>query len=174
MFYNFVEIRVDKAMKYTTEEKENLFKRLIQCLESGMTVRDALAQTDTPGRGSLYRWLEQDESMRERFARANEVSDEVLFDEALQIARTPLLETIEEEGATDTGSFHKTTKRDNVQRSKLIIYTIEQRLARRNPRKYGTKIDITSDNEKIALPVITGMVIKNQTEEELPNDADLL
>lgn len=161
-------------MKYTAEEKEKLFKKVIKCLESGMTVRDTLARTDTPSRTALYSWLEKDAKMQERFARANEVSDEVLFDEALEVARKPLTEIITESGVTTDGFFSKEVKRDNVQRSKLIVQTIHDRLARRNPRKYGTKIDITSDNEKIALPVITGMVIKNQIEEELPNDADLL
>lgn len=161
-------------MKYTAEEKEKLFKKVIKCLQAGMTVRDTLARTDTPSRTSLYSWLEKDVKLQERFARANEVSDEVLFDEAIEVARKPLVEIIEEEGETDVGFSRRTTKRDNVQRSKLIVQTIHDRLARRNPRKYGAKIDITSDNEKLSLPVITGMIIKNQTEEELPDDADLL
>lgn len=161
-------------MTYSPEQKKKLFDQVIKCLESGMTVRATLARDDTPSRFALYSWLEKDKKLQDRFARANEVSDEVLFDEALEVARMPLVEEITEEAYSDTGFTRRTTKRDNVQRSKLIHYAIEQRLARRNPRKYGTKLDITSDNEKIALPPIVGMVIKNQLDEELPTDDDLL
>lgn len=152
-------------MKYTPSQKELLFKKVIRRLQNGESLRVILSDKGTPSRTAFYDWIDEDEKMAERFARASEIGDAVLMEETLEIARTPLFETIEE-----VGTFgDKTITKDNVQRSKLIIETIDKVLARRNPRKYGNKIDVTSDNAALNMPAIVGMTITNEKTE---NDSD--
>jgi len=161
-------------MKYTPEEKERLFKKVIRGLESGKSLRETLKQDGMPGRGTLYVWVDASKDFQDRLARARDLGNEVLLDKALEDARNVLAEIIDEDGDTPKGRITKRTIRDNVARSRLIVQTTLDVLAIRNPVKYGKKLDVTTDGEKINIPPITGMVIKNEIAEELPNDDDLL
>jgi len=145
-------------VKYSIEEKEKLFKKVLQKLSAGVSLRQFIGTAGFPSRYALYSWLDRDEKLQERFARAQSMGDEVLFEETLEIARTPLPGQIIEDGPN--GVTIKTA--DMLGHRKLLIETIDKILARRQPRKYGNKIDITSDGEKLQMPVITGMIIKNE------------
>jgi len=149
-------------MKYTASEKEILFKKVIKELQSGVSLRQILNKPGTPSRTALYSWLDLDTSYQERFARAMALGDEVLFEETLEIARTPINGEVTEIGPKGL----KITTGDMLGHRKLLIETIDKVLARRNPRKYGNKIDITSAGDALAVPAIIGMVIKNETEIE--------
>lgn len=152
-------------MKYTPSEIEMLFKKTLRKLENGIPLRRILGQPGYPSRRKFYDWVKDDESMRERYARAKDLHLEALFEEMEEIARNPMPETIEEIGTFGS----KTTQKDNTARSRLLIDTIKWRLAKERPTVYGDKIDITSDNEKIGLPAIIGMSIINKAQ---TNDAD--
>lgn len=161
-------------MKYTPVEREKLFKKVIKELQSGRSLRQILSDDGMPSRTALYDWLDRDKKYQERFARAMEMGDEVLEEQKLEIANTRLVETVNEKGFNGDAAFQKVTTRDNVQRSKLMIETIDKVLARRNPRKYGNKLDVTSAGEALAVPAIIGMTIKNEitpTADE-PDDLD--
>lgn len=149
-------------MKYTPSQREKLFKKVIKELQKGRSLRKILKDDQTPSRTALYSWLDEDAEYAERFARAMEIGDEVLEEQKLEIAETRLVETVEEIGRTGKTPFTKIITRDNVQRSKLMIETIDKILARRNPRKYGNKLDLTSAGEALAVPAIVGMSIINK------------
>lgn len=159
-------------MKYTPSEREKLFKKVIKELQKGRSLRQILKDDGTPSRTALYDWLDEDAAYAERFARAMEIGDEVLEEQKLEIAETRLLETVEESGYSGEASFRKITTKDNVQRSKLMIETIDKILARRNPRKYGTKLDLTSAGEALAVPAIVGMSIVNKIASDDTNEQE--
>lgn len=145
-------------MKYTASQREILFKKVIKELQIGRPLREILNDSGTPSRTALYDWLDKDKSYQERFARASQLGDEVLFEETLQIARTPMFgET------TEYGPKGLTVKKgDMLGHRKLLIETIDKVLARRNPRKYGNKLDVTSDGSALSAPTVVGMTIKNE------------
>lgn len=149
-------------MKYTPSQREVLFKKVIKELQKGRSLRQILKDKGTPSRTALYDWLDEDEKYAERFARAQELGDEVLEETKLEISATPLLETVITIGRVGKMPTSSTTTKDNVQRSKLMIDTIDKVLARRNPRKYGNKIDVTSDGSALGVPAVIGMTIKNE------------
>jgi hypothetical protein len=149
-------------MKYTPSQIEMLFKKIVGRVAEGTPLRQVLQSTDMPGVGTFYDWLDKDESKAERYARAKQLAAELLFDELDEIARTP----IESETIDDGPNGVRRITSDNVQRSRLMVDVIKWRLAKESPKKYGDKLDVTSDNKAIALPPIIGMVIKNETTEQ--------
>lgn len=148
-------------MKYTPSQREILFKKVIRRLQNGESLRQILSDKGTPSRTAFYSWIEEDEDFKERFARASEIGDEVLMERTLEIAETPLYEKVVTTGKVGKMPTSSIVVKDNVQRSKLMIETIDKVLARRNPRKYGSKIDVTSGDQAINMPAIVGMSIKN-------------
>lgn len=156
-------------MKYTPVQREALFKRVVEELQKGRSLRQILNDDDMPSRTALYDWLDKDETYAERFARASQLGDEVLFEETLEIARTPMNGKTVEHGPKGT-----TVKEgDMLGHRKLLIETIDKVLARRNPRKYGNKLDLTSAGESLAAPPIVGMVIQNEIKTDEPDEDDL-
>lgn len=153
-------------MKYTPSQREMLFKKVIKELQKGRFLRQILEDDGMPSRTALYDWLDKDEKYQERYARAMELGDEVLFEETLEVARTPM------EGETvEYGPKGTTIKRgDMLGHRRLLIDTIDKVLARRNPRKYGNKIDVTSGGDPLAVPAIIGMTIKNELTPDAKTD----
>ncbi len=160
-------------MSRTASEIETLFKKILKEIEEGTPLRQIIAATPGFSTATFYKWLDGSESMLKRYARAKELAAEALYDQIVEIARTPLIETIEETGNSGATKFDKTTVKDNVQRSRLMIDAIKWRLAKERPEKYGDKLDVTSGNKPLAVPAIVGMVIKNTTQDDEPSDYDL-
>lgn len=146
-------------MKYSAEKREELFSLVLEKLCTGLSLRQILSKEGAPSRTAFYKWVDEVDGYAERFARACAVCDDVLFDESLDIARTPMIGETVKDGPNGV----EVTTADMLGHRKLLIETIHKILARRNPRKYGDKIDVTSDNKQIALPPIIGMVIQNKT-----------
>lgn len=145
-------------MTLTPSQIETLFKKTLKGIEDGTPLRQLLGTPGNISKRKFYELLNVDENYRARYAHAKEIAAELLFDEMLEIAKNPLTETI-----TTIGDSYSITTKDNVQRSRLMIDAIKWRLAKELPKKYGDKLDVTSDNKPIGLPAIVGMVIKNET-----------
>jgi len=150
-------------MAYTADKREEAFQNVIKRIQAGDAVRNICAEKGTPDENTIYRWLDKYEEYRERYARAKEIAADALYDEMLAIARTPILG--EEKTDGPLGVTVKTA--DALGHRRLLIDTIKWRLGKERPSKYGDKLDITSGGEQMQMPVITGMIIKN----EIPNEA---
>lgn len=85
--------------------------------------------------------------LTDQYARACEARQEFLFDEIIDIA---------DDGSNDTYVTEdgEGTNYDVIQRSKLRIDARKWALSKMNPRKYGDKMDLTSDNQPLPTPMI--------------------
>lgn len=145
-------------MKRTAPEIESIFKKILKGIEDGTPLRQVIAATPDLGTATFYKWLDESELRQKRYARAKELAAEALYDEMLQIARTPVKGT----EVTD-GPLGVTTKTaDALGHRRLLIDTIKWRLGKERPEKYGDRLDITSGNKALAVPAIVGMTIKNE------------
>ena len=94
----------------------------------------AAAKAEGIERTTVWRWLREDESFRNAYARAREEAADALADEALEVARG----SVPERAASD----------------RLLVDTLKWTAAKRRPRYYSDKMDLTSDGEKISGVVI--------------------
>lgn len=154
-------------MRYTPEEKEKLFEKVIGQVKNGKPIRQLLGTSGYPGAGTFYKWLDEDEDFQKRYVRATDIRAAAIFEEIIEIAD----DSTHDELITEKGVFFN---REFAARSKIRIDARIWCLSKMKPSKYGSKLDVTTDGEKINIPAITGMVIKNEIAEELPNDDDLL
>lgn len=90
------------------------------------------AEKGLPSRKVVYRWLHEEQQFRDDYARARLQQAESLADEALHIARKPLLGNV----VTYEKGEMKVVTADNVQRSRLISDTIKWRAAHLDSKKY--------------------------------------
>ena len=128
-------------MAYTEEKKNECFEYIIQEITSGKSLRSALSTNGMPSSQTFYIWLEEDENKSKQYACACEMRELILLDEILEIADKQGEDIIH----TDSGDI---VNHNVIQRNKLQIEARQWYLGKINPKKYGNKIDHTTDGEK--------------------------
>jgi hypothetical protein len=125
----------------TKAEKIN---KVLDLITKGESARASCAKIGF-STSELYRVLKDNEDVRERYARACEERQDKLFNEILEIADTPnmgMVTVVKKDGT-------EITKADMIQHRRLQIDARKWVLAKMNPKKYGDKVDLTSDGEKL-------------------------
>lgn len=147
-------------MAYTVEEREQAFKKVANRIQNGEALRNILKDMRL-GVNTFYAWLDKYEDLRERYARATDIRADKIFEEIIAIADDSTHdELITEKGVQFNSEY--------ARRSQIRIDARKWVLGKMRPSKYGDKLDITSGNEKMHIPAITGMIIKN----EIPADSN--
>jgi len=156
-------------MKRTASEIELIFKKIISDIESGASLRSALKGNKICS-STFTKWVDNDDAMAGRYARATVIRADAIFEDILNIADENYKDTyVDSEGI-------ERTDHDVIQRSKLRVDARKWVLAKMHPTKYGDKLDVTSKGEALAAPAIIGMTIKNEitpTADEPIEDDDL-
>lgn len=115
---------------------DKLFEEiLIDISEKGYSLIKSLK--DRMSTSTFYDLIENDVEKSKRYARATQDRADRLADEIIDIS-----EHTEEDHTPFTGS-------NVIQRDRLRIDARKWLLAKLHPKKYGDKIDVTSDGEKI-------------------------
>ncbi|WP_394749548.1 terminase small subunit-like protein [Spongiimicrobium salis] len=130
-------------MDWNEENKAEAFQRICEHISEGNSLRSALGLHDTPSRRTFYSWLENDEKKVEQYARACEERAEFHFEEIFEIADDSSADKKILKDGTEV------TDHEAIQRSRLRVDTRKWALSKMQPKKYGDKIDVTTDGEKI-------------------------
>jgi hypothetical protein len=129
---------------------ENIFKIIIDRIEQGESLRSVLRSDDMPSQNTFFKWLNKSEEKVKQYARAMELRAEVRFesieaDYMEEPQRDPMT------GKIDTGW---------VQLQRLKIDSKKWELSKLHPKKYGDKLDVTSDGDKITSNDIKIEIVK--------------
>lgn len=116
---------------------------ILDRIKSGMSLRKATEGNEPCKYTTFLQWVDKNPELQDQYARAMETRADVIFNDLESIANA-----IPERGAADG-------KIDNgwVQHQRLKIDTLKWMLGKMKPKKYGDKIDLTSDGEKININV---------------------
>ena len=129
-----------RPQKYSDELAEQMFEIMSTSNRSLKSICDELEIGVT----TVFRWLDEKEEFRNKYARAKESQAEFLAEEILQIADTELKTTdVTEYENSEGGGISKTT-RDNIQRARLMIDSRKWLASKLKPKKYG---DVKSEEE---------------------------
>jgi len=130
--------------KYTPERGAAICARLME----GDSLRRICKARDMPAMSTVFKWLSENEDFSKQYARAREIQAHIEFEEILEIADDAnqdfKLKT-DKEGKVVGIEFCET----HLQRAKLKIDTRKWRIARMAPKKYGDKLDLTTDDGPI-------------------------
>jgi hypothetical protein len=140
-----------------SHHKEDHEEAIIGWISEGKTLRDYCRQDDCPSFHTVYRWLDDDNDFSRRFARAREIGHDVIAQECLSIANTPVAE---EELQIDSEGKTKKTIKDALGHRKLQIDTRLKLLAKWDPKRYGDKLELGSDPDKPIVTEIRRRIIK--------------
>lgn len=135
-------------MAYKEEDIERIFKDITDKISiDGLPLRKILMEEGMPSSQTFYNWLESDETKSKQYARACEDRADSIFEEILDISDESNADVIVIQGkAVIDGSA--------IQRSRLKVDARKWMLSKMNPKKYGDKVDVTSDGEKLETKII--------------------
>ena len=115
-------------------------------LATGKSLRSVCADEDMPAMSTIFNWFRTKEGFVEQYARAKEEACDAMVDEMLDIA---------DDGTNDYMTITKGDYSYNVEdkevtnRSKLRVDTRKWIVSKIKPKKYGDKLDVTSDGKAI-------------------------
>lgn len=133
------------------DKKTEAIETVIQRICEGESLRSILmhASRDVlPSMAVFLKWVSEDEDLEKQYARAMKIREESMFEEILEISD----ESNADVDITEDGKLRVIG--EVVQRSRLKIDARKWMLGKMNPKKYGEKVDITSDGEKVATTII--------------------
>lgn len=100
---------------------------------------------------TIMKWLSENKKFSEQYARAKEDQADYLIEEMLVIADNTTNDTIHVEN--EAGGYDM-PNHEWINRSKLRVDVRKFIAAKLKPKKYGDKIDVTTDGKEIKQPVI--------------------
>lgn len=131
----------------STYSKE-LADRICEELALGKSMRTVCAQEDMPAMSSVFKWLREHSEFSEQYEKAKQESADAMAEELLYIADTPVMgevKTIKADGSVEI-------KQDEMLgHRRLQIDARKWLMAKMKPKKYGDKIDMTSDGGKLGV-----------------------
>jgi len=130
-------------MAYTPEQKTDIVNRICDFISGGLSLRKALIASDKViTMKTFYEWIDEDKEKVKQYARACEERTDAMADEIIEIADFTSNDTI----ATEKGDMP-----DNewINRSKLRVDARKWLMSKLQPKKYGDKLDLTSDGDKL-------------------------
>jgi hypothetical protein len=143
---------------YTEEIADKICARIA----SGESVLSIAKDPEMPASSTIYLWLldEDKKSFSEKYDKARIAQADHYFDQLLEIADDGTNDTITRE--TGDGETYEVANTEFIQRSRLRVDTRKWYLSKIMPKKYGEKLDVTSDGGKL-LP--TQVIIQPQGEQ---------
>lgn len=151
--------------------REQIIEHVLGEVAGGRPLATILAEDKgMPGKSTFWRWHMADESLRDNLARAREHGADALVDEAIHIANTPQEgETVTEDAIVIKGQkipVVKTVRGDMLGHRRLQVDTRIKAAQMIAPRKYGPKLDLTSNGQTIYQRMMEAEARQKRLEEE--------
>ncbi len=163
---NIEKKKTGRPTKYTDEAVDKICY-LIATSKHGLH-RILNDNPELPKFRTVFDWLmkEEYESFRTKYARAREAQQDFFGEEIIHISDDDSEDEIFIESEDGSGqSAKRVMNNEFVQRSKLRVETRKWLMSKLAPKKYGDKLDVTSDGNSIA--PVTIVAVNQETVNEI-------
>lgn len=131
------------------EFTKEIGNQICQRIANGESVRTIVKDEEMPASSSIFRWLleEDKKDFWEQYEKARNIQAELMFEELLDIADDGTNDWVTKQ--SKTGTEYETVNPEVVSRSRLRVDTRKWYLSKVLPKKFGDKLDMTSDGKRI-------------------------
>lgn len=137
-----------------TKYSKRFADRICSELAEGKSLRTVCSSDAMPNKETVFRWLRTKKDFSDQYARAKEEATDALADEILDISDEGVNDWMEKRFGKDEESSW-VINGEALQRSKLRVDTRKWLMAKMKPKKYGDKLDVTSDGKVLPTPITT-------------------
>ena len=161
---------MEKELKEEVEPKKNgrpslytkeLGDLICEQLAQGNSLRTVCKAEGMPDISTVFRWMRIYLGFCEQYTRAKQEASDALAEE---------IQDISDDGTNDWMLIHKgkdyvpVLNREHVERSKLRIETRKWIMAKMKPKKYGDKLDMTTNGKDLPTPIYNGKSVKQESD----------
>lgn len=137
-----------------TDYSEALSDKICAQLAAGDSMRTVAKSDGMPAMATMFRWLRDIPSFREQYEKAKEEAADAFAEEILDIADDGTNDWMIRHGKDDQESWQ--LNGEHVQRSRLRIDSRKWIASKLKPKKYGEKIDHTTNGKDLPTPILGG------------------
>lgn len=143
-------------MARPTDYSEELIAELCSRLAEGKSMRTVCKADDMPAMSTAFRWLNEHPEFQEHYARASSERAEAYVEEIFDIADDATNDYMEDDYQKGRTPGY-TLNGENIQRSKLRVDTRKWYASKVKPKKYGDKLDMTTNGKDLPTPILGGL-----------------
>lgn len=125
-----------RPSKYT----QDLAIEFCDLVAEGLTVTSICERDGMPVRSTIFKWLAENKSFSDQYARAKEMQAERMADDLLNIADDGTNDYITRQSSD--GSIQEVLNSEHIQRSRLRVDTRKWLMSKMLPKKYGDKVEV--------------------------------
>jgi len=141
--------KVKKINGRPTKYSQELAAKLCEQLSEGISLRTVCLAKEMPNKSTVFNWLHTNQSFLDQYTRAKQESADAMAEDVIDIADN-------EDQLIEDGSGGYRHNPIQVQRDRLRIETRKWLMAKMKPKKYGDKLDLTSDGKVLPTPIFGG------------------
>lgn len=148
------------------ERKKEAIDEILTQISNGKSVRSILDNADRlklPSCVTFTEWLSDDSKLAKQYAHACEMRADYLFEQMLEIADDKSQDTVM---VVKNDMPVEVENREYINRSRLRVDTRKWFLSKLQPKKYGDKLDLTTDGEKIENKITTIEIVRVKKNED--------
>jgi hypothetical protein len=134
-------------MARPTKYTEELAEQICEALATKSKGLNSICKDLKIAPSSVYLWLIEHEGFSERYARAREEQADLLADEIIEISDDESKDTL-------SGEHGEYPNQAKIARDRLRIDARKWKASKLAPKKYGDKMDVTSNGETVSSYVI--------------------
>lgn len=140
-----------------TNYSQKLADEICHQLAQGLSLRTVCKSEEMPAISTVFNWFRTKKGFVEQYARAKQESADAMAEEILDIA---------DDGSNDFMVITKGNKEYEVEnkevtnRSRLRVDTRKWIMSKMKPKKYGDKLDVTSNGKALPNPIYGGTAKK--------------
>lgn len=124
---------------YSAEELARIKASICERIALGESLRSICDADDMPAMSTIFKWLTEDDSFSEQYARAREAQADALFDDILSIADDGRNDWMQRKNADDQ-NIGWVENGEALRRSQMRIDARKWMAGKLRPKKYGDKI----------------------------------
>lgn len=126
-----------------TDYTDAVFNDICEKLADGKSLKSICEADDKPSKATFYNWINNSKELLDKYARAKDDGADALAEDIQDIAEGVLSGKYDPSAARVAGDLKKWTA------SKL------------KPKKYGDKIDMTTNGKELPAPILGGLSLKD-------------
>lgn len=128
------QLEKNKPVTYSDE----LFNSICDRLSEGESLRKICEDVTMPSKSNVLKWIRDSKKLQDQYARAKQESSDAWAEEMIDLI--------------------KDTEKDSnaIQKTRLQIDTMKWLMSKQKPKKYGDKLDLTSDGKVLPTPIYGG------------------
>ncbi|MDX1117037.1 terminase small subunit protein [Sinorhizobium medicae] len=127
---------------------EEIALRICERLADGESLKAMCEDEDMPSKSTVFKWLSENPTFSDMYARAREAQADALFDDVLSIADDGRNDWMQRNFGEDTRWVENG---EALRRSQLRIDARKWMAGKLRPKKYGDKLDVEHSGQLVTI-----------------------